>query len=87
MEWSEFHWERDQADLMHKEILIPMHRYSCIVMLFVAVERELGRLTTNLNKQIQQKLKVKDLKGSCIDQTKSHLTNRQNLPCTLQKGV
>jgi hypothetical protein len=47
---GEFHSERDMARYMHDTILIPMHRYSCIVMLFTTVERELIRLVENLEK-------------------------------------
>jgi hypothetical protein len=47
---GEFLSERDMARYMHDTILIPMHRYSCIVMLFSTVERELIRLIENLEK-------------------------------------
>jgi hypothetical protein len=72
-EISEFMFERDQARQLHDETLIPMHRYSCIVMLYITVERELRRLTDNLQVQKKQKLKVKELRGSCLEQTNKFL--------------
>jgi hypothetical protein len=62
-EVGEFLSERDVARMMHDDILIPMHRYSCIVMLCTTVERELRRLVENLEKERgSQKLKISDIK-------------------------
>jgi hypothetical protein len=47
---AEFRAEQDIARYMHDETMLPMHRYSCIVMLFTTVERELIRLIENLEK-------------------------------------
>jgi hypothetical protein len=78
-EIREYLFEQDQARLLHDETLIPMHRYSCIVMLYIVVERELRRLVDNLQVVQQQKLKVKDLKGSYFEQTKKFLDVFYNL--------
>jgi hypothetical protein len=62
---GEFHSERDMARYMHDTILIPMHRHSCIVMLYATVERELRRLIENLEKEGgSQKVKVNDIKAN-----------------------
>jgi hypothetical protein len=62
---GEFYAERDLARDMHDHIMIPMHRYSCIVMLYTTVERELRRLIENLEKERgPQKLHVKDMKAN-----------------------
>src|ERR1017187_2901716 len=45
---GEWHSERDNARYMHDQTMLPMHRYSCIVMLFTTLERELIRLIENL---------------------------------------
>src|ERR1035438_9783090 len=47
---SVFFAERSVARMMHDDIMIPMHRYSCIVMLSTTVEREFKRLVENLEK-------------------------------------
>lgn len=61
---GEFHSERDLARYMHDKIMIPMHRQSCIVMLYATVERELRRLIENLEKERgPQKLQLKDMKA------------------------
>ena len=61
---GEFRAEQDTAREMHDKMMIPTHRYSCIVMLFSNVERELLRLFENLEKERgRQKLKLKDLWG------------------------
>jgi hypothetical protein len=69
-EIGEFFAERDMARDLHDHTMIPIHRYSCIVMLFTTVERELKRLVENLEKQHgPQKLKVSDIKfGSYLAQ-------------------
>jgi hypothetical protein len=66
----EWHSERDIARHMHDNTLIPMHRNSCIVMLYSTVERELLRLVENLEKERgPQKLKWKDIRAnSKVDQ-------------------
>lgn len=62
---AEFCAERDTARYMHDDIMIPMHRYSCAVMLFTTAERELLRLVENLEKEHgQQKLKWKDIRAN-----------------------
>jgi hypothetical protein len=59
---GEFRAEQDMAREMHDKMMIPTHRYSCIVMLYSNVERELLRLVENLEKERgKQKLKLKDL--------------------------
>lgn len=60
---AEFLAERDLARDFQDNTMIPIHRYSCIVMLCTTVERELKRLVDNLEKKRgQQKLKVSDLR-------------------------
>lgn len=60
---GEFFAERDVARIMHDQTLIPMHRFSSIVMLYSTVERELLRLVENLEKvHGPQKLKWKDIR-------------------------
>lgn len=55
--------ERGVARMMHDDIMYPMHRYSCIVMLYTTVERELRRLIENLEKEHgPQKLQVNDIR-------------------------
>jgi hypothetical protein len=62
---GEFRAEQDMARDMHDKTMIPMHRYSCIVMLYSTVERELLRLVENLEKEHgQQKLKWKDIRAN-----------------------
>ena len=62
---SEFFAERDLARHLHDHTLIPMHRNSCIVMLYSTVERELLRLVENLEKEHgPQKLKWKDIRAN-----------------------
>lgn len=63
-EISQFLSEKDAPRLMHDQIFIPMQRYSCIVMLFTTVEREIKRLVDNLDRERgPQKIKISDLKG------------------------
>src|SRR6266404_6872487 len=38
---GEYFAERDLARDLHDKTMLPMHRYSCIVMLFTTVEKEL----------------------------------------------
>ncbi len=54
---GEWHSERDVARHMHDHTMFPMHRYSCIVMLFSTVERELIRLIENLEKGKWKKIR------------------------------
>lgn len=62
---GEFLAERDMARHWHDNVMIPTHRYSSVVMLFVTIERELRRLTENLEKEYgPQKLQVKDIKAN-----------------------
>ena len=62
-EIGKFLSERDVARIMHDDIMIPMHRYSCIVMLSTTVEREFKRLVENLEKISGPKnKKVEDMK-------------------------
>lgn len=62
---GEWHSERDIARDMHDKTMIPMHRFSCIVMLYSTVERELLRLVENLEKENgPQKLKWKDIRAN-----------------------
>jgi hypothetical protein len=66
---GEFFAERDVARYTHDQTLIPMHRYSSIIMLYSTVERELFRLVENLEKEHgPQKLKCKDIRGSKVEQ-------------------
>ena len=48
---GEFRAEQDTAREMHDKTLTPMHRHSCIVMLYSNVERELLRWIENLEKE------------------------------------
>jgi hypothetical protein len=62
---GEFRAEQQVARDMHDQTMIPMHRYSCVVMLYSTVERELLRLVENLEKEHgQQKLKWKDIRAN-----------------------
>ena len=62
---GEFRAEQDMARDMHDKTMIPTHRYSCIVMLYSNVERELLRLVENLEKERGlQKLKWKDIRAN-----------------------
>jgi hypothetical protein len=62
---GEFLAERSVARIMHDETLIPMHRFSSLVMLYSTVERELLRLIKNLeNESEPQKLKWKEIRVS-----------------------
>jgi hypothetical protein len=73
-EYGEFCAERDQARMLHDQIMIPMHRYSCVVMLFTTIERELQRLIENLEKEHgHQKLKLKDISGGFLDKATKYL--------------
>jgi hypothetical protein len=64
---GEYFMERDMARYLHDKILIPMLRYSCIVMLYTTAERELRRLIENLQEQHgPQKLKVSDIRESAF---------------------
>lgn len=68
-EHSEFRWEQEEARRFHDEIMTPTFRYSCIVMLYVIVEREMLRLLKNLEEERgRQKLSYKDLRGSLLEQ-------------------
>lgn len=53
---GEYFAMRDLARNLHDKIMLPMHRYSCIVMLFTTIERELIRLVENLEKGKWQKM-------------------------------
>src|ERR1700728_4645876 len=62
-EIAEFCAERDTARYVHDKIMIPMHRYSCVVMLYATVERELRRLIENLEKERgPQKLQANEIR-------------------------
>lgn len=50
-EYAEFNMERRDARHLHDEIMIPTFRYSCVVMLYAIVERELLRLVRNLEEE------------------------------------
>ncbi len=64
-ELGEYYMERDMARELHDKIITPMLRYSCIVMLYTTIERELRRLVENLEKTHgSQKLKVSDIRES-----------------------
>jgi hypothetical protein len=73
-EYSVFFAERSVARMMHDDIMIPMHRYSCIVMLFTTVERELKRLVDNLETERgQQKLKLNDIGGAFLNKVAKYI--------------
>jgi hypothetical protein len=73
-EISEFVAERSEARMMHDDIMIPVHRYSCIVMLFTTVERELNRMVDNLEKERgEQKLKLKDISGAFLNKVAKYI--------------
>ena len=64
-ELGEYFMERDMARELHDKILTPMLRYSCIVMLYTTIERELRRLVENLeDERGPQKLKLNDIRES-----------------------
>jgi hypothetical protein len=63
-ELGEYYMEVGITRHLHDMIMTPMHRYSCIVMLYTTIERELRRLVENLEKERgQQKLKLNDIRG------------------------
>jgi hypothetical protein len=63
-EYGEYRAEVDAVRHLHDEIMTPMFRYSCIVMLYSVVERELRRLVENLESERgKQKLKVSEVRG------------------------
>ena len=68
---GEYFAERDLARDLNDKIMLPMHRYSCIVMLFTTVERELIRLVENLEKGRWKKLSEEKAtkKKSCMGKT------------------
>jgi hypothetical protein len=78
-EISEYLMERDLARTLHDETLIPMHRYSCIVMLYIVVERELKRLMDNLQVVTKQTLKMKQSNESYLAKAKNLLNTSCNL--------
>jgi hypothetical protein len=62
---AEYRMELRNARHLHDEVMAPMFRYSCIVLLYTIVERELRRLVENLeNERGQQKLRVNDIRES-----------------------
>jgi hypothetical protein len=62
---GEYFAERDLAREFQDRTMIPLHRFSCIVMLCATVERELKRLVEHLEKKHgEQKLKVSDLRNT-----------------------
>ena len=64
-EISEYIMEQDLARYLHDNTLIPIHRYSSIVMLCTTVEREVVRLTENLQKELgPQKLNWQDINNN-----------------------
>lgn len=64
---GEYLAERDVARHWHDNVMIPTHRYSCIVMLYVTIERELLRVVENLEKEHgPQKLKWKEIRASSM---------------------
>ena len=68
-EYAEFDGSRRDSRHLQDEIVTPTFRYSCVVMLYAIVERELLRLVENLEKERGiQKLKHKDLRGSLLTQ-------------------
>jgi len=69
---GEYFAERDLARDLHDKTMLPMHRYSCIVMLFTTVERELIRLVENLEKGKWQKM--------------SQEAGMKNKPCMAKAG-
>lgn len=70
-EHSQYLSEQDQARLLHDQILIPMHRYSCMVMLYSTVERELRRVVESLEKVSgKQILTLNDFSGSPQEKVK-----------------
>ena len=57
---GEYYMECKMARAMHDTTMIPMHRQSCIVILYSTAERELLRLVENLEKAHgPQKLRVR----------------------------
>ena len=72
-EIGEFMFERDQARQLHDETLIPMQRYSCIVMLFIVIERELRHLMANLKIHGRLTNVAIDPRGGFLEKTKQAL--------------
>ena len=68
-ELGEYHEFKRISRHLHDEIVTPVFRYSCVVMLYTVVERELRRLCVNLEKEkTPVKLTYKDLKGGILEQ-------------------
>lgn len=68
-ELGEYNEMRRIARHLHDEIVTPVFRYSCVLMLYTVVERELRRLCGNLETEKgPSKLNYKDLKGGILEQ-------------------
>ena len=66
-DYPEFDMELRAARHLHDEIVLPTFRYSCLVMLFTIVERELLRLVRNLESgRRTQSPKFESKKGSSL---------------------
>ena len=71
--------ERRIARHLHDEIVLPTFRYSCLVMLFAVVERELLRLVRNLEKGATQNPKFVSKRGSSLKPVSDHCKAHFNL--------
>lgn len=74
-EHGEFDSEKEMASYFHNKVMLPDFRYSCVIMLWMILERELARLVNNVEKEKgSQKLKLKDIRGdNLIDQIQKYL--------------
>lgn len=72
-EESEFRHELRMARTLHDEVMTPLFRNSCLVLLFSIVEREMRRLLDTLEqKKGASKLKLKDIKGQFLQQARKY---------------
>lgn len=72
-EEAEFHHECREARMLHDEVMTPLFRNSCLVLLYSIVERELRRLLDTLEqKKGPPKLKLKELKGQFLEQARKY---------------
>jgi hypothetical protein len=72
-EHGEFYSEKQMARYFHDNQMLPTFRYSCVVMLYVIIERELLRLVKNLEKENgPQELKHSDIGGHLIKQVETY---------------
>ena len=82
-ERGEYDMEVRNIRHLHDEVMIPMFRQSCIVMLFSMVERSLKRLVDSLEKEHGEKHRTpKEFKGSMLQQTSKFTEKYHGLTLT-----